>query len=113
MLKKTSEITELLNLISKDVISNKAGKEILPKILKGEGKASELVKELGLEQVSDTRELEKIIEEALIDEEENIKKYQGGSDRVLGYFVGKCLKATKGKGNPKLINKILSEKLRN
>ena len=109
---KTKDITDLLRLISDDVISNKAGKEILPKVLNGEGKPSELVKELGLEQVSDSGELEKIIDEALVGEEENILKFQGGSDRVLGYFVGKCLKATKGKGNPKLINKILLEKLK-
>ena len=109
---KTIDITDLLKLISDDVISNKAGKEILPKVLNGEGKPSELVKELGLEQVSDSGELEKIIDEALVGEEENILKFQGGSDRVLGYFVGKCLKATKGKGNPKLINKILLERLK-
>ena len=109
---KTKEITELLKLVSDDVISNKAGKEILPKVLNGQGKPSDIVKELGLEQVSDSGELEKIIDEALIGEEENISKFQGGSDRVLGYFVGKCLKATKGKGNPKLINKILLERLK-
>ena len=109
---KTKDMTDLLRLISDDVISNKAGKEILPKVLNGEGKPSELVKELGLEQVSDSGELEKIIDEALVGEEENILKFQGGSDRVLGYFVGKCLKATKGKGNPKLINKILLERLK-
>ena len=110
---KTKEITDLLKLVSDDVISNKAGKEILPKVLNGQGKPSDIVKELGLEQVSDSVELEKIIDEALIGEEENISKFQGGSDRVLGYFVGKCLKATKGKGNPKLINKILLERLKN
>ncbi len=109
---KTKEITDLLKLVSDDVISNKAGKEILPKVLNGQGKPSDIVKELGLEQVSDSVELEKIIDEALIGEEENITKFQGGSDRVLGYFVGKCLKATKGKGNPKLINKILLERLK-
>ena len=109
---KTKEITDLLKLVSDDVISNKAGKEILPKVLNGQGKPSDIVKELGLEQVSDSGELEKIIDEALIGEEENISKFQGGSDRVLGYFVGKCLKATKGKGNPKLINKILLNKLK-
>ncbi len=109
---KTKDITDLLRLISDDVISNKAGKEILPKVLNGEGKPSELVKKLGLEQVSDSGELEKVIDEALVGEEENILKFQGGSDRVLGYFVGKCLKATKGKGNPKLINKILLERLK-
>ena len=110
---KTKEITDLLKLVSDDVISNKAGKEILPKVLNGQGKPSDIVKELGLEQVSDSGELEKIIDEALIGEEVNISKFQGGSDRVLGYFVGKCLKATKGKGNPKLINKILLERLKN
>ena len=110
---KTKEITDLLKLVSDDVISNKAGKEILPKVLNGQGKPSDIVKELGLEQVSDSGELEKIIDEALIGEEDNISKFQGGSDRVLGYFVGKCLKATKGKGNPKLINKILLERLKN
>ena len=110
---KTKEITDLLKLVSDDVISNKAGKEILPKVLNGQGKPSDIVKELGLEQVSDSGELEKIIDEVLIGEEENISKFQGGSDRVLGYFVGKCLKATKGKGNPKLINKILLERLKN
>ena len=109
---KTKEITDLLKLVSDDVISNKAGKEILPKVLNGQGKPSDIVKELGLEQVSDSGELEKIIDEALIGEEENISKFQSGSDRVLGYFVGKCLKATKGKGNPKLINKILLERLK-
>ena len=109
---KTKEITDLLKLVSDDVISNKAGKEILPKVLNGQGKPSDIVKELGLEQVSNSGELEKIIDEALIGEEENISKFQGGSDRVLGYFVGKCLKATKGKGNPKLINKILLERLK-
>ena len=72
---------------------------------------SEIVKKMGLEQVSDSSELEKIINESLQDEGDNIAKFQGGSDRVLGYFVGKCLKATKGKGNPKLINKLLLEKL--
>ena len=109
---KTKEITDLLKLVSDDVISNKAGKEILPKVLNGQGKPSDIVKELGLEQVSDSGELEKIIDEALIGEEENISKFQGGSDRVLGYFVGKCLKATKGKGNAKFINKILLERLK-
>ena len=111
LMKKTKVIVELLKLVSDDVISNKVGKEILPKVLKGEGSPSEIVKKMGLEQLSDSSELEKIINDSLQDEEDNIAKFQGGSDRVLGYFVGKCLKATKGKGNPKLINKLLLEKL--
>ena len=112
LLEYTKDITDLLKLISDDVISNKVGKEILPQVLEGKGKPNELVKKMGLEQVSNTDELEKIIDDALVGEEENIVKFRGGLDRVLGYFVGKCLKSTKGKGNPKLINKILLEKLK-
>ena len=111
LLSKTKVIGELLKLILDDIISNKVGKEILPRILNGEGSPSEIVKDMGLEQVSDSGELEKIIDDALKGEEDNISKFQGGSDRVLGYFVGKCIKATKGKGNPKLINKLLLKKL--
>lgn len=108
---KTQNIIELLQLISEDVISNKVGKDILPEVIKGTKSPNDLVREMGLEQVSDTNELEQIIDNALVGEEDNINKFKSGSDRVLGYFVGKCLKATKGKGNPKLINKILLEKL--
>ncbi len=108
---KTRVIGDLLKLISDDIISNKAGKAILPKVLNGEGSPLDIVKQMGLEQVSDTGELEKIIDEALLGEDDNIAKFKGGSDRVLGYFVGKCLKASKGKGNPKLINKLLLQKL--
>ena len=61
---KTKEITDLLKLVSDDVISNKAGKEILPRVLNGQGKPSDIVKELGLEQVSDSGELEKIIDDS-------------------------------------------------
>ncbi len=111
LLNKTKAIGELLKLILDDIISNKIGKEILPRVLNDQGSPSEIVKEMDLEQVSDSGELEKIIDDALKGEEDNISKYQGGSDRVLGYFVGKCIKATKGKGNPKLINKLLLKKL--
>ena len=82
LLEYTKDITDLLKLISDDVISNKVGKEILPQVLEGKGKPNELVKKMGLEQVSNTDELEKIIDDALMGEEENIAKFQGGSDRV-------------------------------
>ncbi|MDA1283789.1 MAG: Asp-tRNA(Asn)/Glu-tRNA(Gln) amidotransferase subunit GatB [Proteobacteria bacterium] len=109
---KSSKIIQLLEMIEKGTISNKVAKDILIEILQKNKEPVLLVKELGLEQVSDNEELERIVEEALIGEEDNIKKFQSGSDRVLGYFVGKCLKATKGKGNPKVINDLLIKKLK-
>ena len=109
---KSSKIIQLLEMIEKGTISSKVAKNILIEILQNNKEPVLLVKELGLEQVSDNEELERIVEEALIGEEDNIEKFQSGSDRVLGYFVGKCLKATKGKGNPKVINDLLIKKLK-
>ena len=109
---KSSKIIQLLEMIEKGTISSKVAKDILIEILQNNKEPVLLVKELGLEQVSDNEELERIVDEALIGEEDNIEKFQSGSDRVLGYFVGKCLKATKGKGNPKVINDLLIKKLK-
>ena len=109
---KSSKIIQLLEMIEKGTISSKVAKDILIEILQNNKEPVLLVKELGLEQVSDNEELERIVEEALIGEEDNIEKFQSGSDRVLGYFVGKCLKATRGKGNPKVINDLLIKKLK-
>ena len=109
---KSSKIIQLLEMIEKGTISSKVAKDILIEILQNNKEPVLLVKELGLEQVSDNEELERIVDEVLIGEEDNIEKFQSGSDRVLGYFVGKCLKATKGKGNPKVINDLLIKKLK-
>jgi len=109
---KSFKIIQLLEMIEKGIISSKVAKDILIEILLNNKEPVLLVKELGLEQVSDNEELERIVEEALIGEKDNIEKFQSGSDRVLGYFVGKCLKATKGKGNPKVINDLLIKKLK-
>ena len=107
----SNKIIQLLEMIESGTISSKVAKDILVEVLQNNKEPSQLVKELGLEQVSDNDELEKIVDDALKDEEDNIMKFQSGSDRVLGYFVGKCLKATKGKGNPKVINELLLKKL--
>ena len=108
---RSNKIIQLLEMIESGTISSKVAKDILVEVLQNNKEPNQLVKELGLEQVSDNDELEKIVDDALKDEEDNIMKFQSGSDRVLGYFVGKCLKATKGKGNPKVINELLLKKL--
>ena len=108
---RSNKIIQLLEMIESGTISSKVAKDILVEVLQNNKEPAQLVKELGLEQVSDNNELEKIVDDALKDEEDNIMKFKSGSDRVLGYFVGKCLKATKGKGNPKVINELLLKKL--
>ena len=62
-------------------------------------------------QVSDSTEIEKIINEILNSNTEKVAEYRNGSTKLLGYFVGQVMKKGKGKVNPKILNQILSKKL--
>jgi len=72
----------------------------------------EIVKEKGLVQITDTSEIEKFVDEAIASSPENVAAYKEGKTKVLGWFVGQVMKASKGKANPALVNKLLKEKLR-
>ena len=70
-----------------------------------------IVEEKGLKQESDPKALENIIQKVLSTNEDKVKEYKGGKDKLFGFFVGQVMKESKGKGNPQIINKILKEKL--
>jgi aspartyl-tRNA(Asn)/glutamyl-tRNA(Gln) amidotransferase subunit B len=65
-----------------------------------------------MQQISDTDELNKIVDNIIKNNYKSVEEYQNGKDKLLGFFVGQVMKETKGKGNPKLINQILKEKLK-
>ena len=90
-------LTELAGLIENKTISNAGGKKIFSVILEQDKKVSELVDELGLAQVSDTSALEAIADEVLANNEKSIADYRNGKTNALGYLVGQCMKASKGK----------------
>ena len=73
--------------------------------------AAEVVKEEGLEQISDTGELEKIIDDLIANSPKQVEQYRGGKTGVLGFFVGQVMKATRGQANPKVVNELLAKKL--
>ncbi len=102
---------ELINLIKEGTISGKIAKEIFPVMLKENKKPSQIVKEKNLVQITDTSEIEKIIEKILTNSPNQIKQFQSGEEKVFGFFVGQVMKETKGKANPKVVNEILREKL--
>ncbi|HOJ50713.1 MAG TPA: Asp-tRNA(Asn)/Glu-tRNA(Gln) amidotransferase subunit GatB [Spirochaetota bacterium] len=106
-----SEIGKIFNLIESGTISIKIAKEILPDVIDKDIDVENYVKEKGLIQVSDTREIEKIIDKILSENPKNVEEYKAGKTKVLGFFVGLIMKETKGKANPQLVNKILIEKL--
>ena len=100
-------LTELAGLIENKTISNAGGKKIFSVILEQDKKVSELVDELGLAQVSDTSALEAIADEVLANNEKSIADYRNGKTNALGYLVGQCMKASKGKANPGMLKEII------
>ena len=70
-----------------------------------------LREERGMKQVSDTGAIEAVIDEVLAANPDKVEQYKGGKTGLIGFFVGQCMKASKGKGNPKRFNEMLREKL--
>lgn len=102
---------KLINLINDGTISGKIAKDVFEIMLKENKSPEEIVKEKNLIQITDTTELENIIEKILENNQIQVKEYLEGKEKVLGFFVGQIMKETKGKANPKLVNEILKEKL--
>ena len=108
---KPENLGKLINLINEGTISIKIAKDIFPEMLKNLKSPEEIVKEKNLVQITDTKEIENIIVGILEAHQPEIQTYLEGKDKVLGFFVGKIMKETKGKANPKIVNDILKEKL--
>lgn len=102
---------KLVNLIDKGVLSSKLAKKVFAEMLKENEEPQALVKKLGLEQVSDAGELGKLVEEVLIANPQSVADFKAGKTKAIGFLVGQIMKATHGKANPGLINKMLTEKL--
>ena len=71
-----------------------------------------IVKEKGLEQVSDDNAIEVFVDQVINENKDNVKEYLSGKDKLFGFFVGQVMKASQGKANPSLVNKILKTKLK-
>ncbi len=65
----------------------------------------------GLKQITDTSEIEHIIDTIIADNPKQLEQYRSGKDKLFGYFVGQVMKATKGKANPQQVNEMLRDKL--
>ena len=78
-----------------------------------EKSVKDIIDEKGLVQISDTSEIEIFINKVLEDNPENVEKYKNGKTKLLGFFIGEVMKASKGKANPGLLNQIVKKKLDN
>ncbi len=102
---------DMLELIKNGTISGKLAKDVFAGMAESGKNARQVVEEKGLVQISDTGEIETIIEGVLAANQGHVAEYKAGKVKLMGFFVGETMKATKGKANPAMVNKILKEKL--
>lgn len=101
----------LLCMQDQDEINANAAREVLLRMLTEDKKPEEIVEERGFRQLSDTGELETVVDRILTDNSSGIQDYKSGNMKVLGFFIGKAMKATRGKANPKILKELFARKL--
>ena len=105
-------LSKLINLIKDGTISGKIAKTVFEMMAEEDKNPIEIVKEKGLKQQSDPKELEKLIEKVINDNQDKVKEYKSGKEKLFGFFVGQAMKVSGGKANPQLVNEILKKKLK-
>jgi aspartyl-tRNA(Asn)/glutamyl-tRNA(Gln) amidotransferase subunit B len=105
-------LVALLKLIDAGTISVKIAKTVFDDMWKSGKEPAQIVAEQGLLQVSDSGEIERLIDEILAREAGQVAEYRAGKDKLFGFFVGQVMKGSKGKANPAMVNDILLKKLK-
>jgi len=105
-------LSNLINLIKDGTISGKIAKTVFELMSDGEKNPIDVVKEKDLKQESDPKELEKLIEKVIKENQDKVKEYKSGKEKLFGFFVGQAMKVSGGKANPQLVNEILKKKLK-
>ena len=102
---------ELVGLISDGTISGRIAKDVFAEMVEGGGSAAGIVEAKGLKQVSDSGEIEAMVDEVLAANQDKVEEYRGGKEKLFGFFVGQVMKASGGQANPGMVNQLLKEKL--
>lgn len=109
--KMTSDkLVDLIVLIEKGTISGAAGKKVLKALFETDETAEQIVDRMGLKQVSDEGAILAIVQDVLAKNEKAVADFKAGKN-VTGFLVGQCMKASRGQGNPQIINKLLAQEL--
>ena len=107
----SDKLGQLILRIEDGTISGKIAKDIFEKMWISGKEVDEIIKDEGLEQVTDDKQIEAMIDEVIKSNPEQLEQYRSGKDRLFGFFVGQVMQASKGKANPKQVNDILKSKL--
>ncbi|SEA76975.1 aspartyl/glutamyl-tRNA(Asn/Gln) amidotransferase subunit B [Desulfuromusa kysingii] len=101
----------ILQRIDDATISGKIAKTVFEEVWNSGKTADEVIAEKGLKQVTDTGAIESIVNEVIAANPSQVAEYLGGKEKMLGFFVGQVMKASKGKANPGMVNQLLKKKL--
>ena len=104
---------ELIDFIQDGTISGRIAKEVFESMAVSGKAAAAIIEEKGLKQVSDVKELTKVIKQVFSDHPNELSEYKNGKEKVFGFFVGQVMKLTAGKANPTKVNEILKKELSN
>ena len=108
---KPSDLGSLVKLINEDIISGKIAKDVLIEMFNTKIDPLTIIDKKGLRQVTNTSEIEAVVDQVIEENQKMVEKYLSGKDKLLGFFVGQSMKKSKGKANPKILNEILKKKL--
>ncbi len=112
----SAQLGDLVKRVMDDTINGKAAKQVFAALWAGEGtSADEIIEAKGLKQVTDTGAIAAVVDEVLANNPQQVEQYQAAPEdkrgKMVGFFVGQVMKASKGTANPQMVNQLLKEKL--
>ena len=105
-------MSQLINCISSGIISGRTAKEVFDIMKETGNDPKKIIESKGLQQKSNPKELEVIINKILQTNKDKVQQFKSGKDKLFGFFVGQVMKVSGGKANPQLVNDILKKKLK-
>jgi aspartyl-tRNA(Asn)/glutamyl-tRNA(Gln) amidotransferase subunit B len=101
----------MIQLIDNNTISGKMAKSVFQEMWKSGKAPGDLVKDLGMSQITDEAAIGKIVDEVMAANTGQVEQYRSGKTKLFGFFVGQAMKASKGQANPEILNQVLQKKL--
>ncbi|HSN15871.1 MAG TPA: Asp-tRNA(Asn)/Glu-tRNA(Gln) amidotransferase GatCAB subunit B, partial [Anaeromyxobacteraceae bacterium] len=98
-------------LVDAQTLGGPGAKQVLEEVFRTGAEPDDVVREKGLAQVSDASAIEAVVDAVLAASPAEVERYRAGNRKLMGFFVGKVMKETKGKGNPQVVNALLAKKL--
>ena len=106
-------LVDMLDMINSGKISSQQAKEVFSAILEEEKTPEDIVKEKGMEQISDEGVIREFVNKVLDENTDQVNIYKSGKTNIIGFLVGQVLKISGGKANPSIVSKIINEEINN